>query len=222
MTVSEIIKAVRWCIDEESCNFSDLADAIDEKDDTYMDNIIKAKINDALHWLAITASSSTLLADSKTIGSTTSTLSVNVYDEERHIGVISLPTNVEIINVSRIRATGWQKAVVPVEDTDDEALLMFDDTAMGTEDRPQAAILREDPIRVLIQPSADTATISYVGVPKSVDTDSDSDVDVPEKLSNSFIYYIAFLLLSAYDDSKASQMYTIALQQLGASTTSSK
>ena len=220
MKVSEIIKAVRWCIDEESNNNSDMADAIDEKDDSYMDNIIKAKINDALHWLALTAASSSILADSKIIGGTTTTLQVLDYDEERHIGVVSLPKDVEIINVFRIRATGWQKAIVPVEDTDDEALMMFDDTVLGTEDRPQATILREDPIRILIQPKADTATISYVGVPKSVDTDDDTDIDVPDKLHNSFIYYIAYLLLSAYDDTKANQMYTIALQQLGASNSS--
>ena len=48
MKVEDIIKAVRWCIDEESNNFSSITD---EKDDLYMDNIIKAKINDALHWI---------------------------------------------------------------------------------------------------------------------------------------------------------------------------
>lgn len=220
MKVSEIIKAVRWCIDEESNNNSDMADVIDEKDDSYMDNIIKAKINDALHWLALTASSSSVLADSKKIGGTTTTLQVIEYDAGRNIGVVSLPTDVEIINVFRIRAEGWQKAVVPVEDTDDEALMMFDETALGTEDRPQATILRENPIRILIQPKADSATISYVGLPKTVDTNGDTDIEVPDKLYNSFIYYIAFLLLSAYDDTKASQMYTIALQQLGASSSS--
>lgn len=218
MTVSEIIKAVRWCIDEETNNTSDMADVIDDKEDSYMDNIIRAKINDALHWVTATASSSSVLADSKSVGGTTSTLAVQTYDEDRHIGAITLPSDVEIINVSRIRVSGWQKAVVPVEDTDDEALMMFDDSAYGTADRPQATILRETPIRVLIQPSATTATISYVGVPKSVETTDDTEVDIPEKLKNSVVYYIAFLLLSAYDDTKANQMYTIALQQLGAST----
>lgn len=217
MTVSEIIKAVRWCIDEETNNTSDMADTIDDKEDSYMDNIIRAKINDALHWVTATASSSSVLADSKSVGGTTSTLAVQTYDEDRHIGAITLPSDVEIINVSRIRVSGWQKAVVPVEDTDDEALMMFDDSAYGTADRPQATILRENPIRVLIQPSATTATISYVGVPKSVETTDSTEVDIPEKLKNSVVYYIAFLLLSAYDDTKANQMYTIALQQLGAS-----
>lgn len=218
MTVAEIIKAVRWCIDEETNNTSDMADTIDDKEDSYMDNIIRAKINDALHWVTATASSSSVLADSKSVGGTTSTLAVQTYDEDRHIGAITLPSDVEIINVSRIRVSGWQKAVVPVEDTDDEALMMFDDSAYGTADRPQATILRENPIRVLIQPSATTATISYVGVPKSVETTDSTEVDIPEKLKNSVVYYIAFLLLSAYDDTKANQMYTIALQQLGAST----
>ena len=43
---------------------------------------------------------------------------------------------------------------------------------------------------------------------------------LPFRLKNAFIYYLAFLLLSAYDDTKATQMYTIALQQLGVSQTS--
>ena len=215
MSVEEIIKAVRWCIDEESNNTSEITD---EKDDLYMDNIIKSKINDALHWLTITASSSAVLADSKKIGATTSTLQVSTYNEQLGIGVVSMDANTEIINVSRIRGKDWFKAVVPVEDTSDEALMMFDDTAKGTKDRPQATILRENPIRILLQPMAEDATVSFVGVPKNINTESSTDIAVPDMLKNSFIYYIAYLLLSAYDDTKATQMYTIALQQLGAQT----
>lgn len=220
MTVPEIIKAVRWCIDEESNNTSDIADVIDEKDDSYMDNIIRAKINDALHWLAITASSSSVLSDSKQLGTTTTTIAVSDYDTTRNIGVIQMDNNTEVINVARVRGEGWFKAVIPVEDTSDEALMMFDSTSMGTIDRPQAAIMRESPIRILMQPKTDTVTISYVGLPKNVETVGSADIAIPDKLKNAFIYYIAFLLLSAYDDSKASQMYTIALQQLGVSQSS--
>ncbi len=221
MSIAEIVKAVRLCIDEETNNTSAIADVIDEKDDYYMDNIIKAKINSALHWIAITASSSSILSDSKVIGGTTSTMSVEDFDIENNIGVVTLPSDVEIINVSRFRGNGWQKAVVPIEDTDDQALTMYDSTARGAADRPIAAIMREEPIRILMQPKADTATVSYVSVPSSVDTSSDdTDIAISDKLKNAFIYYIAFLLMSAYDDSsKAGQMYTIALQQLGASAT---
>lgn len=218
MSIEEIIKAVRWCIDEESNNTSEITD---EKDDLYMDNIIKSKINDALHWIAITAASSPVLSDSKSIGSTSDTIQVSDFDSNRNIGVITMPSNMEIITINRIRGASWYKAVAPVEDTDDEALMMYDDTAKGTIDRPQAAIMRENPIKILMQPKTSTAVITYVGVPKSVSTDaSTTDVSIPDKLKNAFIYYIAFLLLSAYDDTKASQMYAIALQQLGVNQTS--
>lgn len=232
MSIEEIIKAVRWCIDEESNNTSEITD---EKDDLYMDNIIKSKINDALHWIAITAASSSVLSDSEKAASektdsektasekvdatTSSTIKVESFDDTRGIGVITMPSDTEVINISRVRGKGWFKAVTPVEDTDDEALMMFDDTAKGTEDRPLATIMRENPIRILLQPIPEEAVISFVGVPKNVSITSDAtDVAIPDKLSNAFIYYIAFLLLSAYDDTKANQMYTIALQQLGVST----
>ena len=219
MKVEDIIKAVRWCIDEESNNTSEITD---EKDDLYMDNIIKSKINDALHWIAITAASSPVLSDSKKVDATTSsTIKVESFDETRGIGAITMPSDTEVINISRVRGKGWFKAVIPVEDTDDEALMMFDDTAKGTTDRPLATIMRENPIRILLQPIPDEAVISFVGVPKNVSITSDTtDVAIPDKLSNAFIYYLAFLLLSAYDDTKANQMYTIALQQLGVSQTS--
>ena len=217
MKVEDIIKQVRWCIDEESNNTSEITD---EKDDLYMDNIIKSKINDALHWLAITAASSPVLADSKKVDTTTtSTVKVEDYDAENGIGVITMDSNTEVINISRVRGKGWFKAVVPVEDTDDEALMMFDESAMGTLDRPQATIIRENPIKILLQPKPEEAVISFVGVPKNVSiSSSDTDVSIPDKLSNAFIYYLAFLLLSAYNDTKATQMYTIAMQQLGVNT----
>lgn len=217
MSIEEIIKQVRWCIDEESNNTSEITD---EKDDLYMDNIIKSKINDALHWIAITAASSPVLSDSKKVdATTTSTIKVESFDETRGIGAITMPSDTEVINISRVRGEGWFKAVTPVEDTDDEALMMYDDTAKGTADRPLATIMRENPIRILLQPIPDEAVISFVGVPKNVSITSDTtDVAIPDKLSNAFIYYLAFLLLSAYDDTKANQMYTIALQQLGVST----
>ncbi len=217
MKIEDIIKQVRWCIDEESNNTSAITD---EKDDTYMNNIIKSKINDALHWIAITAASSPVLSDSKKVdATTTSTIKVEEYVAEKGIGIITMPSDTEVINISRVRGKGWFKAVVPVEDTDDEALMMFDESAMGTADRPQAAIMRENPIQILLQPKPTEAVVSFVGVPKNVSiSSSDTDVAIPDKLSNAFIYYLAFLLLSAYNDTKATQMYTIAMQQLGVNT----
>lgn len=236
MTVTEIIKAVRWCIDEESNNNSSMADVIDEKDDSYMDNIIKSQIPDALHWIAITATASSVLSSSTVVteteektetdssATTASTAKIETFDSARKIGIITMPDNVSVFNVNRVRANGWYKAVVPVEDTDDEALEMYDDSACGTVDRPIAAIMRVTPLQILIQPmptgDSKNVTISYVGIPTGTTTESGSEsVDIPEAFKSAFIHYLAFLLLSAYDDTKATQMYTIALQQLGATKT---
>lgn len=216
MKVEDIIKQVRWCIDEESNNTSAITD---EKDDLYMDNIIKSKINDALHWIAITAASSSVFAESKKTSDTSSKISVKDYDATKNIGIITMDANTEIIAISRVRGKEWFKAVIPVEDTDNEAYMMFDESAMGTADRPQAVIMRENPIQILLQPKPTEAVVSFVGVPKNVDVSSETtDVAITDKLKNAFIYYLAFLLLSAYNDNKATHMYTIALQHLGVNT----
>ena len=225
MSVEEIIKAVRWRIDEETNNFSEIAD---EQEDEYMDNIIKANIPDALHWIAITAASSSVLSESSTASSTdssdTTTLTVKTFEDSTDIGLITMPENLSVFNVNRVRAKGWHKAVVPVEDTADEELMMFDDTVKGTSDRPLAAIMRVKPLQILIQPipTDGSVTISYVGVSTQISTDTDGKetVEISDTFKNAFIYYLAFLLLSAYDDTKANQMYTIALQHLGANQTS--
>lgn len=229
MKVDEIIKQVRWCIDEETSGTSYITD---DKDDVYMENIIRAKIPDALHWIAITASASSVLSSSSStqknassdVASTTATMTVTSFDGREDIGVITMPSSVSVFNINRVRGKGWHKAVIPVEDTSDEALMMFDDTSKGTIDRPQAAIMRVKPLQVLVQPmpSDGTISVSYVGVPTDVTEGSgeeDDSVEISDNFRGAFIYYLAFLLLSAYDDSKANQMYSIALQQLGANQT---
>ncbi len=229
MKVDEIIKQVRWCIDEETSGTSYITD---DKDDVYMENIIRAKIPDALHWIAITASASSVLSSSSStqknassdVASTTATMTVTSFDGHEDIGVITMPSSVSVFNINRVRGKGWHKAVIPVEDTSDEALMMFDDTSKGTVDRPQAAIMRVKPLKVLVQPmpSDGTVSVSYVGVPTDITKGSGEEgdsVEISDNFRGAFIYYIAFLLLSAYDDSKANQMYSIALQQLGANQT---
>lgn len=227
MTVDEIIKQVRLCIDEESNNTSSISD---EKDDVYMDNIIKGKIPDALHWIAITATSSSVLSNSKESTKkdnvdayVSDDMTVTQFDGNATIGVIEMPSNISVFNINRVRATGWYKAVIPIEDTDDEVLQMFDESTQGTIDRPQAAIMRTTPLKLLVQPipTDNKVTVSYVGVPTDITTSATgtTSVDISDNFKSSFIYYLAYLLLSAYEDSKANQMYNIALQMLGANQT---
>lgn len=225
MSVEEIIKAVRWCVDEESNNSSAI---IDDKEDAYMDNIIKAKIPDALHWIAITATASSVLSGSSDTKAASSVsvstdISVELYENYPDIGIISMPSNIAVFNINRVRARGWHKGVVPMEDTDDEELLMFDESSKGTADRPLAAIMRVSPLKLLVQPVSEDriVTVSYVGVPTQISEDENKNevVNISDTFRNALIYYIAFLLLSAYDDTKATQMYSIALQQLGVNQT---
>lgn len=216
MTVDEIIKQVRLCIDEESNNTSSIAD---EKDDEYMDHIIQSRIPDALHWIATTATSSSAMSSS-------TILTVSDFEDTKDIGIITMPAGVTVFNVNRVRAKGWHKAVIPIEDTDIEEAQMFDDQAKGTVENPMAAIMRVTPLQLLIQPRPTDlqkeATVSYVGVPNGITTSEDGSqsVEISDTFKSSFIYYIAYLLLSAYEDTKATLMYNIALQQLGINQTS--
>ncbi len=224
MTVAEIIKAVRWCIDEETNNASINTD---EKDDVYMDNIIKAKISDALRWACTNAPGVMLSGSDNDLASGilkdyTFTLNGENYDgtwdEDHNIGCISMPSDDNFIRVLRIRGNGWHRAIItPEEEDSDMSLQMFDSSAEGTKERPIAIIVRQNRVKFLVQPATDKVEITVVVSPSSVsesDT-SDTNVVVPENIKGGFVYYLSFLLLSAYEDSKATAMYNIALQQLG-------
>lgn len=232
MKVSEIIKAVRWCIDEETNNTSEMADVIDEKDDSYMDNIIKAKINDALRWVCVTAPSSLLLGGDSDNG--TSALTKDYvftsggegynqgWNDTFGIGMITIPSDVSFLKFLRVRGSDWYRAILsPVDEDSEEELTMFNETSKGTYDRPQASVVLGTPMRLLVQPASDNieVTVAYSPTDNSQDLEDDTDVEIPAKVRGAFIYYIAYLLLSAYDDTKAEKMYSIALQQLGATQT---
>lgn len=225
MTIKEIIKAVRWSIDDETRTEAAIAD---NGDDVYTDNIIRSKINDALHWLSVTAPSSAILTDPEKAQQTSTTddsLKIESYDDDLNIGKITLPASVDVLSVVRVRCEGWYKGVAPVDDTEDDALMMFDDTAAGTKDRPQAVLMRESPAVLLVQPKGDKATVSYVSVPNNADvsesTDESTDVSIPKGMRGAFVYYIAYLLLTAFGDARSQTMLQVAYNELGVTTSSS-
>lgn len=228
MTVAEIIRQVRLCIDEESNCTSAITD---EKDDVYMDNIIRAKIPDAVRWASVNApassfvfgdndNSSSMLKEYATDGEENQKMDYQQdWDAANNIGCISFPSG-SPVRLVRVRGKGWHKAVMaPFEEDSDEALMMYDETAKGTADNPVAVIVRTNPTKLLVQPASESFSASFVNAP-SVDTSSDEGTEsysIPEVLRSSVVYYVAFLLLSAYEDSRATQMYNIALQQMGTS-----
>ena len=120
-----------------------------------------------------------------------------------------------------MRLEGWHKAAVPVDDTSDDALLMFDETAKGSQDRPLATIMRGSELQILVQPweTGVEVEVAYVGSKNNINDTSDSTtVDVADTQKNAFIYYIAYLLLAAYEDAGAQTMLGIAVQSLGINT----
>lgn len=217
MTISEIINKVKWCIDHETHEDAKLAD---NGEDTYMDNIIRAKINDARRWLAIATSQSTTLTSSPSSSSSSgvTTLTITPYKSFPDIAIITIPSSLSTVTLSRVRLSSWHKSAIPILDTSDDAMLMFDDTAKGTANRPLATVMQGSPTRILVQPytSADTAEIVYIGIASDIDTSSDdTTVDIPTIHESAFIYYIAYLLLTAYQDPRAQAMFSIAVQLTG-------
>lgn len=218
MTVAQIISQVKWCIDHESRTDARLADL---GEDTYMDNIIRARIPDALLWVTRMAASDARLGNVATATTTGGTLTVKPYSSAFDIGIITVPSSVAAASVSRVRADTWHKAATPTLDTADDVFMMYDDTAHATVDRPMAVVMLGNPVRVLIQPyTTGNVEVTYIGAPANVDTSSDStDVTIPTMLRTAFLYYVAYLLLTAYADTRAQAMLAVAVQSLGANNT---
>ena len=218
MTISEIINKVKWCIDHETHEDAKLAD---NGEDSYMDNIIRAKINDARRWLAVATSKSVTLSfsPSSLSSSSVTTLTITPYDGFPDIAtIITIPLSLSTVTLTRVRLSSWHKAAIPILDTSDDAMLMFDDTAKGTLNRPLATVMQGSPTRILVQPytSTDAAEIVYIGISSDIDTSSDdSTVDISTIHESAFIYYIAYLLLTAYQDPRAQAMFAIAVQLTG-------
>lgn len=222
MTIDEIIKAVRYCLDEEALNVGNLAD-VSNNDNAYMDNIIKAKIGDALRWCCVNAPADKLYGSDKEGTDTgiiklytSTTIGATNLTTDGDIGKITLPTN--FIKLSRFRASSWHRAVLRLfEEDSDEYAMMWDDTQKGTADLPRAGICHTNPVQIHFQPyaSGDTFEISYVADVSDNITSNTTEVVLPPKIKTSFIYYIAYLVMVAYENvSKATQCYNVAAKNL--------
>lgn len=214
MTLKEIYNGVRWCIDEESGS--------QDYEDTYLDNLIKSKIEFSLRWCALNANIDYLTSENE---SGTGDLITDYSVQQTQAGsVITLPRN--ILRLVRVRCSGWNKAVSNfIEEDSDEYLMQSDETSKATCDRPVVAIIRKSPRQIELFPSynaGDTVEYSIVVSPSVGDLSNASDeitVNVPEKMVGGFLYYIAFLVMSARNDNKAATMLAIARQSLGLDTT---
>lgn len=229
MSIDDIISAVRYCIDEQASNTASFGNA-SANDNIYMDNIIKNKIGDALRWVCLYAPAE-LLAGTDEYTTTTNPndtpvdtgIIVDVAPTpsalyENKAGLISLESN--FIKLARVRVAGWHRAVkAPISEDSEEYYQLFNTYgATATYDRPQAAIVDKATKQMELWPwkSGDSVALTYVASVEPVGIGSPiTAYAFPPLARTSIIYYIAFLLLSAYNDPRAEVMFNIAKANLG-------
>lgn len=236
MTVGDIIKAVRWCYDEEQLNSAGFGNA-SANDNTLMDNIIKSKIGDAVRWICLYCAPE-LLGGTDTVGTNTGIVyegSITTHDNitDTSAGIVNgapdtvsnnrfvLPSN--YVRLLRVRGNTWHRAVRGeslLKEDSDEYLQLHDPTcAYATTDRPQAALIEKARKELECWPSATTFDFTCIVTPAASNyspTAPDSDtVAIPPLARTAFIYYLAFLVLSAYEDSRAARMLEIAKMNTG-------
>jgi len=219
MTIKSIIDNVRWVLDEEKGQ--------PDYETAYMDNIIKSRINDALRWIIYNADTSLL------DGSDTNDGTGCIIQEE-------LPSDVEtkatldgayvrmpsdFVRLVRVKVTGWARAIhEPIAEDSEQYLMQSDAVAKADKTRPQAAIVSTLPNKIELFPTpleGDKVEITYAVTPDEIDTSASEDTSfgIPPKLKTAFIYYLAYLVMIAYDDnSKANSMLATAKMNAGIST----
>lgn len=236
MTVNQIIKEVRWCIDEEAVNMASLANAsaYDFDDGSHtdiglMNNIIKSKIGDALRWICLYAPAD-LLGGTDEYNSTVPVNTGILVDVSgtpiaitgTQAGKLTMPD--DFVKLARVRVSGWHRAVKELlaEDSDEYLQLYDENGATATLDRPQAVLIEKSIREIEVWPTGLSAEYTYVANVDANDViktrqeggDTVEYVALPPRIKTSFIYYLAFLLLSAYGDARGERMLEIAMQNL--------
>ena len=238
MTVGNIIKAVRWCIDEEALNVAGIADvsAYDFDNGTHtdmglMNNIIRYKIPAALRWVCLYAPADQLSGatsgGSGGGGGGSSTIDIIQEDASLSASNNLLTPSKTLIRVVRVKGTGWHRAILGdtlIKEDSDEYLAVNDTNgAQATKDRPQAALVNTKTKKVEVFPaeSGDAFSLTYITTISASDlqnlNDDSTEVGIPAQVETSFIYYLAYLLCSAYGDARAKSMFDIATLNLGRS-----
>jgi hypothetical protein len=230
MTVDDIIRAVRYSIDEEAVNAASLADAstIDGLaiDDTaLMNNIIRNKIGDALRWVCLYAPADQLGGSSSSSGGGSSTsAAIDIIQEDTLTATNNVLTPTEtLIRVVRVKGADWHRAILGdsliKEDSDEYLQLRDENGAAATADRPQAALVNTKQKKVEVWPGNGQFVLTYIKALSASDLsnlDNDqTEVGIPTNVETSFIYYLAYLLCTTYGDARAKSMFDNATLNLG-------
>lgn len=220
MKVGEIVTRVKAAIDELAV-LSDSELGGDENASN-MEKIIIDKIPYALNWAYLNAQQN--MVDSDMISSYTGGQSEGDKQLKMTFGVDNVVTVVLPDNFLRLisaKLSSWFYCPTPVSEFSETALMQQGRTTKGCPDAPVSVLSTKDGRSVLLMYTADSEDdaleINLINSPGDVtkSATNDTDIAISDKLSKSFIYYIAYLTLLAYRDSSADKFLAVAMDEIG-------
>lgn len=214
MNVSEIIYKVKAAIDELSTlDYPKLAESVNLEN---IDLIIVDKIPYALEWI-IQNAPATLLTGDLTESFNNSGLVTKVSDD--YVFEIELPSTT--LRVVSARLSTWMFTPEMSDEHSDVAAMQMYPTSRGTWDNPACVIYNENGKQILRMFSGKTRDdVYYITLALKPDVsftdtwDGEAIVPIPERLTASFIYYIAGLTTLAMKEDVSKSLLELAVSSM--------
>ena len=214
MNVSEIIYKVKAAIDELSTlDYPKLAESVN-LENIYL--IIVDKIPYALEWI-IQNAPATLLTGDLTESFNNSGLVTKVSDD--YVFEIELPSTT--LRVMSARLSSWMFTPEMSDEHSDVAAMQMYPTSRGTWDNPACVIYNENGKQILRMFSGKTRDdVYYITLALKPDVsftdtwDGEAIVPIPERLTASFIYYIAGLTTLAMKEDVSKSLLELAVSSM--------
>ena len=214
MNVSEIIYKVKAAIDELSTlDYPKLAESVNLEN---IDLIIVDKIPYALEWI-IQNAPVTLLTGDLTESFNNSGLVTKVSGD--YVFEIELPSTT--LRVVSARLSSWMFTPEMSDEHSDVAAMQMYPTSRGTWDNPACVIYNENGKQILRMFSGKTRDdVYYITLALKPDVsftdtwDGEAIVPIPERLTASFIYYIAGLTTLAMKEDVSKSLLELAVSSM--------
>ena len=214
MNVSEIIYKVKAAIDELSTlDYPKLAESVNLEN---IDLIIVDKIPYALEWI-IQNAPATLLTGDLTESFNNSGLVTKVSGD--YVFEIELPSTT--LRVVSARLSTWMFTPEMSDEHSDIAAMQMYPTSRGTWDNPACVIYNENGKQILRMFSGKTKDdVYYITLALKPDVsftdtwDGEAIVPIPERLTASFIYYIAGLTTLAMKEDVSKSLLELAVSSM--------
>ena len=217
MTIGAILAEVNLAIDENSIIYGSHLDTTLARSQL---SLILSCARHALRYISQNAPLRMLDGSDETTD-TGMFVDLNDVSVTRNGKTLTMPG--DFVRLRRLRLDGWHRSVtVPVEEDSDEYLMLSDETATASIDRPVVALVWDSPCRLEMYPSEGNMEGSYVRYPVnslnalSQNPISISDVvPIPPRLHMSFVYFTAYLVKLTHGDPNAEKWREVAIKAWG-------